>query len=98
MIQIPWGKMLANFVWIMGTALILAAFSYHDYLAYREKMKLGEALRRKSFFWPLMIGSILISAGVAASIRSPFLSAIFASGAFLLTVLLKKMGLDKRMP
>ena len=94
--QIPWVKVLTNFVWIVGTALILAAFSYHDYLAHMEKTRLKEVLRRKSFLWPGMLGSILITGGVAASVRSPLLSTVFAGGAFLIIALIKKIGLAHR--
>lgn len=84
--QIPWGKVISNFVWISGAAVILAAFSYHEYLTHMEKARLREVLRRKSFKRPMLLGVILVAAGVAASIRSPLLAAVLGTGAFLLLI------------
>ena len=30
---IPWGKVISNFVWILGAAIILAAVGYQEFLA-----------------------------------------------------------------
>jgi hypothetical protein len=71
---IPWGAVLSNFVWIVGAAIILAAFSYHDFLAQRERKKLKDVLSRNSFKKPLLGGLALVFGGAALSVRSVWIS------------------------
>ncbi|GAH37725.1 unnamed protein product [marine sediment metagenome] len=84
--KIPWGKVISNFVWILGAAIILADFSYHEFLAHTEKAKWIDVFKRKSFKKPLHLGLILITAGVSASIHSPFVAASSGAVAFLLII------------
>jgi hypothetical protein len=67
------------FIWISGAALMLAAFSYHDHMAHRRKIRLRDALRLPSFLRPAAVGAVLFGAGVAAAARSPIL-AVSAAG------------------
>ncbi len=34
---IPWAKVISNFIWILGAAIILAALGYQEFLAHLEK-------------------------------------------------------------
>ena len=88
--QMPWGKVISNFIWIVGAAVILAAFSYHEFLRHEEGARLRDVLRRESFKNPLLLGLILVAAGVSASVRSPLLTAVFGCAAFLLLILFIK--------
>jgi len=74
--KIPWGKVFSNFVWILGASIILAVFSYHEFLAYVQKAKRIEVFKRNSFKKPFLFGLILVTAGVCASIHQPWLAAI----------------------
>jgi len=84
LIRIPWGKVFANFVWIIGASLILANFSYHEFLAYKEKAPLIKVLKRSSFKTFFHLGFILIAAGACFSIKNPWLAGITGGAAFLL--------------
>lgn len=84
--RIPWGKVFSNFVWILGASIILAVFSYHEFLAYVQKAKRIEVSKRNSFKKPFLFGLILVTAGVCASIHQPWLAAILGVVAFLLII------------
>ncbi len=84
--NIPWGKVISNFVWILGASIILAVFSYHEFLAYVQKAKRIEVFKRNSFKKPFLFGLILVTAGVCASIHQPWLAAILGVVAFLLII------------
>lgn len=83
---IPWGKVLSNFVWILGAAVILAAFSYHEFLARIQKAKRIEVFKRDSFKKPFLLGTILIAVGISASSHQLWLNAFFGIVALLLII------------
>ena len=74
--KIPWGAVFSNFLWIVGAAVILAAISYHDYLASQKKEKFINLLKRNSFKKPLFSGLFLVTAGIALSVHFLWLSII----------------------
>lgn len=84
--SIPWGKVISNFIWILGASIILAVFSYYEFLAYVQKAKRIEVFKRNSFKKPFLFGLILVTAGVCASIHQPWLAAILGVVAFLLII------------
>ena len=83
---IQWGKVFSNFVWILGTALILTAVSYHEFLAHIQKAKKVEVFKRDSFKKPFLLGTILIAAGISASAHQLWLTAVFGIVAPLLVI------------
>ena len=89
--KIPWGKVFSNFVWILGASIILAVFSYHEFLAYVQKAKRREVFKRNSFKKPFLFGLILVTAGVCASIHQPWLAAILGVVSCLLIIWLVKI-------
>ena len=58
----PLVKVISYFVWILGLAVILADFGYHDFLVRRRKLRWKEILERNSFLRPLHIGGTLFEA------------------------------------
>jgi hypothetical protein len=94
--QIPWGKVISNFIWIVGAAVILTAFSYHEFLRHEEGAKLRDIVRRESFKRPFLAGMILVAAGVGASVRSPLLTAVAGCAAFLLLILFIKTYVSQK--
>jgi protein-S-isoprenylcysteine O-methyltransferase Ste14 len=88
--KIPWGKVISNFIWILGAAIILADFSYHEFLASVQKTKRIEVFKRSSFKRPLLIGLILVTAGISVSIHNLWLAIIFGVVSVLLIILLFK--------
>lgn len=83
---IPWGRVLSNFVWILGTAIILTALSYHEFLVHIQKAKRIDVYKRDSFKKPFLLGTILIATGISASAHQLWLTAIFGIVALLLVI------------
>lgn len=83
---IPWGKVLSNFVWILGTGVILAALSYQEFLAHLQRTKRIEIFKRDSFKKPLLLGMILVAIGISASAHQLWLIAIFGIVTLLLII------------
>ena len=65
--DIPWGKVISNFVWILGAAIILAAFSYHEFIAHVLKAKRSELFKRISFKKTLSLAGSLIAVGICVA-------------------------------
>lgn len=57
----------ANSLWILGLAILLAAFSYHYDLAQRQRRPLRRQLSEPSFGIVGWLATILIAAGLAAT-------------------------------
>ena len=88
---IPWGKVFSNFVWILGAAIILTTFSYHEFLAHLQKTKRKKAFKRALYNKPFLFGLILVTSGVSLSIHNMFLAVITGVTAFLLIIWLFKI-------
>lgn len=85
-VKIPWLKVLSTFIWILGAAIILADFSYHEFLSNLQKAKIAEVIKRDSFKKPFLLGLILVATGISASIHHPLLAIIIGVVAFLLII------------
>jgi Ca2+/Na+ antiporter len=83
-------QIISNLVWILGVALILAAFSYHEFFAHLQKTKKIEVFKRASFKKPFLLGLILVASGVSASTKQLWLTAIFGVVAILLAIVFVK--------
>ena len=88
--SIPWGKVFANFVWIFGASLILADFSYHEFLSHQKKVPLIKILKESSFKTPFLWGVFLIAAGISLSIKNPWLDGITGGAALLQIIFLSR--------
>ncbi len=83
-------QIISNLVWILGAALILAAFSYHEFFAHLQKTKRIEVFKRASFKKPFLLGLILVASGVSVSTKQLWLTAIFGVVAILLAIVFVK--------
>jgi hypothetical protein len=90
LIKIPWGKIFTNFVWIFGASLMLADFSYHEFLAHREKTPLITVLKKDSFKSPFFWGVFLFALGVCISNVNPWLAGVSGGAAMLFLIFLLK--------
>ncbi|MBD3414296.1 MAG: hypothetical protein GF421_07700 [Candidatus Aminicenantes bacterium] len=86
----PWGIMIANFIWILGLAVILLDFSYHDFLVHKQRRTWKEVFQSSSFWRPIHIAGILVFFGLAGSLRSPLLAGLMGACGFLLILLVRK--------
>jgi H+/Cl- antiporter ClcA len=64
---INWSSVLINSFWIVGLAILLAAFSYHYWQATSTNQKLKAQLNRPGFLRPFWVSLILISIGLAGT-------------------------------
>lgn len=79
-------QIIFNIIWILGAALILANFSYHEFFIHLQKTKRTEAFKRNSFKKPFLLGLILIAVGISTSSQQPWLAATFGAVAFFLII------------
>jgi hypothetical protein len=68
--MINWLQLIFHLLWICGLALILAAFSYADWLAHVRGVRTRHLLGSPTFQRPLSIGLALISLGLIFLSRS----------------------------
>lgn len=94
--SIPWGKVFSNFVWIFGASLILADFSYHEFLSHKIKAPLIKVLKKSSFKTPFLWGVFLIAGGISLTIKNPWLAGIFGGAVLLFLVLMLRKIKMKR--
>jgi len=74
---IDWFSVFINSFWIVGLAILLAAFSYHNWQAEIENRRLREQLERPSFqrfFW---ISFTLIGIGLAGTSQRSWETAVW---------------------
>ncbi len=62
---VDWLNVFFNAIWIVGLAIILAAFSYNDWLAHASGVKLRQQLNSPTFQAPLTLGLMMVSASLA---------------------------------
>ena len=63
--MVDWASLAFNGLWVLGAAVILAAFSLSRYEAQRRGERLRMRLVVPGFQLPLLAGLVLISLGVA---------------------------------
>jgi hypothetical protein len=83
-------QIISSFVWILGLALILAAFSYHELFAHVQKIKRQEIFKRDSFRKSCLLGLILVASGASVSVHQLWLTAILGVAAILLAIVFVK--------
>ena len=62
---LDWAKLAFNGLWVLGAAVILAAFSFSCYEAQRRGERMRVRLAALGFQWWLSVGLVLISLGAA---------------------------------
>ena len=68
--MIDWPHVALNALWIIGCAVILAAFSYANWMAHMRGVSTRQLLRAPGFQLPFLIGMGLISLGLFFLSRS----------------------------
>jgi len=66
---------IRNFIWIFGLAIIVAVFSYYDFIAQQRKTNMLTLLLSRASAKPMLLGSILAVTGIGLSAKSPWLTA-----------------------
>lgn len=61
--MIDWWFVAVNGVWILGASVVLAAFSYHHWLAQETGRRLREVLRERSWQIAYPLGAMLFCVG-----------------------------------
>ena len=62
--MINWQSVILNSFWILGLSLMLAAFSYHYWLAGQANRQLRLQLSERGFLRPIWLGLILVGIGL----------------------------------
>jgi hypothetical protein len=75
-IAFPWWDTITNFVWIFGLAIILTAFSYHDFIARIRGIKLISLLEEGASIRPFTLGTILAVAGAGLATKNRWLAVV----------------------
>ncbi len=61
--MIDWVNVALNALWILGLSILLAAFSYHHWLAGESSRRLRDVLAQPSFKLPFAAGMVLTCLG-----------------------------------
>ena len=62
--MIDWVNVALNALWIFGLAIIVAAFSYHRWLAGETSRRVRDVLTQPCWKLPFSLGMVLICVGV----------------------------------
>lgn len=73
--MIDWLSVMSNGLWIVGTAILLAALSYYYFIAQQRNEALSGVLGRRTSKQVFLAGLLLIGLGLATTSRG-FLQAI----------------------
>jgi len=75
--MINWQSVIFNSFWIVGLAILLAAFSYHYWLAEQEGIRLRKKLGLVGFQRALWLSLALVAIGLAGTSQSTWETVIW---------------------
>ena len=75
--MISWQSVIFNGFWVLGLALMLAAISYHSWLAEQENRKLRLQLSERGFLRPIWLGLLFIGIGLIGTSQQSWEMAIW---------------------
>lgn len=78
LLVINWQSVIVNSFWIMGLAILLAAFSYHYWAANEEKRRLRNQLSQPAFQQWYWLGFVFIGIGLIGTSQKTWEMAIWA--------------------
>lgn len=76
--MINWQSVIFNSFWVVGLSIMLAAFSYHYWLAGHENRRLRLQLGEPGFLKPVWLGAIFICVGLAGTSEELWEMALWA--------------------
>lgn len=74
---INWLSVLINSFWIIGLSILLAAFSYHYWLANQENRRLKEQLEQPAFQRLFWLSFVFIGVGLAGTSQQVWESVVW---------------------
>lgn len=75
--MIDWFSVFINSFWILGLSLLLAALSYHYWLAREEERRLREQYNQPSFLRIFWISLALVGVGLAGTSQYTWETAVW---------------------
>ncbi len=76
--MINWLSLILNIFWIVGAAILLAAFSFHHFLARQNERSLRSELEKASFSRWFWLGLLFICIGLAGTSNQWWETAVWA--------------------
>lgn len=67
LIVINWQSVIVNSFWVMGLALLLAAFSYHVWLAHEQSRRLRDQFNHPTFQRLYWLSFVFVGIGLAGT-------------------------------
>jgi hypothetical protein len=92
--MINWQSVIFNSFWILGLAVLLAAFSYHYWEANQQGQSLREQLSQASFLRFFWLAILLVSIGLIGTSQQIWEMAIWGGAALL--ALFSIIGLSRK--
>ena len=77
LIVINWPSVIINSFWIIGLAILLAAFSYHYWLANEENRRLRDQLNHPAFQQWYWLSLVFVGIGLAGTSQKTWEMAIW---------------------
>jgi hypothetical protein len=74
---IDWRLVIFSALWILGLSVLLATFSFADYTAHAERVRLRQALARRGYRAAIYAGLTLFAAGLSGTARAWWETAIW---------------------
>lgn len=81
--MLEWTSLIANCLWLVGLAILLAGFSYHYWLAQRDSRLVRRQLQQPDFRRLAWLGLVLVAIGLAATSRALWEAAVWSLAAAL---------------
>ena len=92
--MINWQSVIFNSLWILGLAVLLAAFSYHYWVASVSKRPLREQLRQPNFLRLLWVALLLVCLGLVGTSQQTWEMIVW--GVMALLALVNIAGLSRK--
>jgi hypothetical protein len=76
--MISWQSVIFNGLWILGLAIMVAASSYHYWLAGQENRQLRLQFSERGFLKPIWLGLVFIGIGLIGTSQQSWEMAIWS--------------------
>lgn len=86
--MINWQSVIFNSFWVVGLSIMLAAFSYHYWLAGDQNRRLRLQLGKPGFLKPMWLGVMFVGIGLAGTSEELWEMALWTAASLISLVFL----------